>query len=411
MAGMRKAFVLLICLVLSASIASAQAFSGRARIDPGRTLAVDLRGGGLALDVHLSQPVPYRVYTLADPPRLVVEFREVVFDGLKAEALTSADGFEAAAMGQAPGGWSQLALRLSGPFAVVSAGMVTGADDAAPTDSATVEIRLQEVDEATFRAAAGPPFKPEGPKIQVSERPEPRDPAAPRIIVLDPGHGGIDSGAVAGNVKEADLILQFARELKEALLRTGSFEVTLTRDEDIFVPLETRVAIAHQTGADLFISLHADTLSEGNASGSTIYTLSDTATDEASEKLAERHDRQDMLLGVDLSNQDDTIAQVLIDLARLENTPRSNHLADTLIRSIEEQIGRVNSKPRRQAGFSVLKSPDIPSVLLELGFMSSNRDLKDLVSPEWRAKMVDALRIGLQDWVLEDAANQELLRN
>ena len=406
---MSRIFKIFLMLLWLAEPALAQSFSGRARVDPGRSLAVDTRQG-LALDVHISQAVPYRVYTLADPYRLVVEFREVDWQGLEPSQLTSADRVEAAVVGQAPGGWSQMALRLSEPLGLISAGMVTGGAEQ-EGEGATIEIRLGVIDDAAFRAAAGAPADTSETPIQSAPKAKPRDPSAPRIVVIDPGHGGIDSGAVAGGVNEADLILMFARELKETLVRTGLYQVFLTRDEDIFVPLESRVAIAHQVQADLFISLHADTLSEGNASGTTIYTLSETATDEASEKLAERHDRQDMLLGVDLSKQDDTIAQVLIDLARLETTPRSDHLADTLIRSIEDQLGRVNSKPRREAGFSVLKSPDIPSILIELGFMSSRRDLKDLVSPEWRSKMAEATRLGLQDWVLEDAANQELLRN
>ena len=226
----------------------------------------------------------------------------------------------------------------------------------------------------------------------------------PLVVVLDPGHGGLDPGAEKGGLKEADLMLTFAREVKDLLLRDGGFEVVLTRETDSFVPLEERSTIARAEGAGVFISLHADALAEGEAVGSTIYTLAGEASDEAARALAERHDRDDLLAGIDLTAQDDLVATVLMDMARTETTPRTARLAVALEVSIKAAGITMHRHPRQEAGFSVLKSPDIPSVLLELGFLSSESDRKRLSDPDWRAKMALALRDGLVAWAVQDQA-------
>lgn len=184
----------------------------------------------------------------------------------------------------------------------------------------------------------------------------------------------------------------------------------MTREDDVFVPLESRISIAHAARADVMLSLHADALAEGRASGATIYTLSETASDEASEKLAERHDCADLLAGVDLSNQDDVIAGVLMDLARLETAPRSDQLAEALVEGLRHSVGGLHKRPRLRAGFSVLKSPSFPSVLVELGFISSARDRKNLTDPNWRARAAQGIRDALQVWSVEDAARADLVR-
>jgi len=227
-------------------------------------------------------------------------------------------------------------------------------------------------------------------------------------VVLDPGHGGIDPGAERGEVKEADLVLTFARELKELMMRDGDTIVVLTREEDVFVPLETRISVARAAGADVFLSLHADAIAEGEAVGATVYTLSDEASDAAGKTLAERHDRADLLAGVDLTEQDDMVARVLMDMARTETEPRVERLADALVAAIQRQDLRMHRRPRQEAGFSVLKSPDIPSALLELGFLSSDRDLKRLQDKAWRAKMAAAVREGLRGWAKDEAARAGL---
>jgi len=184
----------------------------------------------------------------------------------------------------------------------------------------------------------------------------------------------------------------------------------MTRDDDIFVPLEMRVSIARMAGADVFISLHADALAEGRARGATIYTLSEIASDVASEKLAERHDRGDLLAGVDLTEHDDRIARVLMELARNETQPRSDRLADALVAGLHDTIGPLYKRPRLEASFSVLKAADIPSVLIELGFLSSETDRENLTSEDWRAAAALGIRDALLAWAAADAAEAELLR-
>uniref|UniRef100_UPI0039B8BAF2 N-acetylmuramoyl-L-alanine amidase family protein n=1 Tax=Albidovulum sp. TaxID=1872424 RepID=UPI0039B8BAF2 len=232
---------------------------------------------------------------------------------------------------------------------------------------------------------------------------------APLVVVLDPGHGGIDPGAEAGPVHEAGVMLGFARELAEVLRRAG-MTVVMTREEDVFVPLETRVSVARATGADVFLSLHADALAEGEATGATVYLLADEASDAASARLAERHDRADLLAGIDLAGQDDLVAAVMMDMARTETRPRSERLAAALAAAIKGKGGRMHRHPVQQAAFSVLKSPDIPSVLLEVGFLSSEADRKRLSDPAWRARMQEAILAALAAWARADAAEAKLIR-
>jgi N-acetylmuramoyl-L-alanine amidase len=262
-----------------------------------------------------------------------------------------------------------------------------------------------------YAARAGAPYDPRWdlpPPADVAKAQKRGD--GPLVVVLDPGHGGIDPGAERDGHKEKDIALKFAKELNEVLVRSGRFEVVLTREDDSFVSLERRIAIAHQAGAHVFLSLHADALAEGQAHGATVYLLRDSASDEASQQLAERHDRGDILAGVDLSGQDDVVAGILMDLARQETQPRADQLALNLVQGLRNGNTPVNNKPIRHASFSVLKSADIPSVLLEIGFMSSKRDLKNLLDKNWRLNASVAIRDALRAWMDADANLRALVR-
>jgi N-acetylmuramoyl-L-alanine amidase len=205
-------------------------------------------------------------------------------------------------------------------------------------------------------------------------------------------------------------MLSLSREVRDILRKSDGVQVHLTRDEDVFISLEDRVSTAHALSADLFISLHADIVTDGQAFGTTVYTLSETASDEATAKLALRHDRGEILFGVDLSGADDEVSGILIDLARLETTPRSKELASAVVGAVLMELGKVNSRPIRHANFSVLKAPDIPSILVEAGFMSSKQDLENLKSPEWRTRFSRALVAGILDWYISDVALAPLRR-
>lgn len=392
-----RAFLTAVCLVLVSGLSAiAQDLSALARLDPARSGLVDA-GEGVELVLGLSQPVPWRVRLLDDPPRAVLDFREVDWTGVE-EMRRASSRVGGVRAGAVRSGWSRLVLELSAPFTVTSAAMET---DGPPT----VRLRLDPASAADFAKAAAAP-EPDGWALpKAADLPPPvRRGEGPLVVVLDPGHGGIDPGAERGGHTEADLMLSFARELKEVLIRDGNFDVVTTRDEDVFVPLETRISIARQAGAHVFVSLHADALAEGEAVGTTLYVLAGDATDEAARALAERHDRDDLLSGVDLTDQDDLVATVLMDMARTETAPRIDRLASALETAIRGAGLDMHRHPIQQGGFSVLKSPDIPSILIETGFMSSPKDLERLTNPKWRATMAAAIRDGLKAWAKEDAA-------
>lgn len=386
----------LILAVAACFPAAAQDLSALARLDPAASSMID-QGETLSITLQLSQPVPWRVRLADSPRRLIMDFREVDWSGV-ADMPRDSTRIADLRAGSFRPGWSRLVMELRAPMAVMAAEMATDT-------GATVRIDLFPTTPADFARQAALPEPPEWalPKAAALPAPTPRG-TGPLTVVLDPGHGGIDPGAERDGHTEAELMLTFARELKELLVRDGGFRVVMTREEDVFVPLEARISVAHAAGADVFLSLHADALAEGEAVGATIYTLSEDASDEAARALAERHDRDDLLSGIDLTEQDDLVATVLMDMARTETQPRIDRLALALRQSISGAGLKMHRHPIQQAGFSVLKSPDVPSVLIELGFLSSASDLERLIDPEWRANMAAAIRDALRVWAAEDAA-------
>ncbi len=388
--------------------ALAQNFSALARILPEQSSLRDA-GEGVAVQLTLSQGVPYRVFTLDEPRRVVLDFQEVDWTGFSAEGFLHSAQVQDIRFGGYVPGWSRLVLELAAPMQVSTVAL----DIDPVTANATLDLQLTPADADDFAAMAGAPFDPRldlPPATEIEAKPV-KDPEAPMVVMLDPGHGGLDPGAEAeGGAAEKDLMLEFAYDLGERLVRSGAFEVLLTREGDYFVSLERRIAMAHQQGADVFISLHADAVTEGMAHGTVVYTLSKSASDVASAKLAERHDRGDLLSGSDLSSADDVVTDVLLDLARQETHPRSQAMAQSVIEALMEQGSKVNRRPLRSAGFSVLKSADIPSILIELGFMSSPEDLKKLNDPAWRTNASQAILRGLLKWREADAARRALVR-
>lgn len=410
MSRLFRSFVVAIALCLGAGAGAwAQGLSALARVDGARSETRD-HGAGFDLTLGLTQAVPYRVRLWDEPRRVVVDFREVDFTGLSAETMQGADAVAGVTMGRLGAGWSRMVVELTQPVLLVDA-IYTGADGSAPV---ALNLSFTATSAPDFAARAAKPNDGDPiwgrPAVREVEAPILRqDGTRPLRVVLDPGHGGIDPGAQNDGINEADLMLLFARELRDTL-RRGGFEVFLTRESDDFVPLETRVAFAHEAQADLFLSLHADALAEGRATGATVYVLSDQASDVAAQKLAERHDRDNLLLGVDLHDHDDVVAGILMDLTRRETEPRTMALAQTLVDHMGRHIGPLYKKPLQQAGFSVLKAPDIPSVLIELGFLSSPGDLDKLQNAEWRARAAQSIADAIADWSQNDAAQGALIR-
>ena len=385
----------------------AQEFTALARIDGARSMITNASNGGVRVALRLSQGVPFRVFTLSRPDRLVIDFREVDWTGLRSDRLLQTQSITGIRFGGYRPGWSRLVAELALPMAVADVAM----NIEPATEAADLSLFLRPVGRAAYDAAAGAPFDRRWDLPPDTLTPPSRGMSSRRLVVmLDPGHGGIDPGAVNRGITEADLMLLLAREIKDTLLRTGDYDVLLTREADVFVSLEGRVRLAHQRGADVFISLHADALAHGVAHGARIFTLSDAASDAASAALAERHDRLDILSGIDLNGADDVVTDVLLDLARLETAPRANALAEAVLAGIENATGDIYKLPLQQAAFSVLKAADIPSILVEAGFLSTDRDLNNLTDPLWRAGFTAGLRDGLAAWVISDQAEAMLRR-
>ena len=405
MSGVLKRIVAFVLYVVLAGPVLSQDLGALARFETGN---VRDRWGATELKLEISQGVPWRLFTLTNPNRLVMDFREVQWGEVDPNSLSASDRILAVRMGAYRPGWSRLVADLAEPMRVQTAELATDASDG----GATITVRLQRTEQADFDLTAGAPRDPRWdlPAPALVDTMPPRDPNRVRIV-LDPGHGGIDPGAERDGITEANLMLTFGRELQDVLRRAGGFDVILTRDGDYFVSLEARVAAARDAGADIFISLHADALAEGEARGAAVYVLSDDASDAASAALAERHNRDDLLAGLDLSQSDDRVANVLMSLARLDNAPRSEALAKHMLEGIRNAVGRVHKRPLRSAGFSVLKAADIPSVLLEVGFLSTEEDLKNLSDPIWRQGMAAGIRDGIIAWRDEDRALAPLRRN
>jgi N-acetylmuramoyl-L-alanine amidase len=217
----------------------------------------------------------------------------------------------------------------------------------------------------------------------------PDEKADPRpLVVLDPGHGGIDNGTRASSGElEKSIVLEFSLMLREQIEKTGKYRVVMTRSDDTFIPLAERVNLARARQAWLFISIHADALArgDGDAQGATIYTLSETASDASSARLADDENRADAIAGLDLSAEPDDVADILVDLARRETKGFSVQFARGLVTEMRNAT-RMHKDPLRSAGFRVLKAPDVPSVLVELGYVSNRGDLKSLTSEAWRSR-------------------------
>lgn len=357
----------------------------------------------LDLRLALDRPVPWRAFLVGDPARLVIDLQDVDLTGLDPAHLFGADLAPAIRWGGFRRGWTRLVIELPGPYRVTQAGMrTTGAearlhvalrpvalDDFAPRPSAA----------AALRNLPDPAILPEAPAT------------APGLsVTLDPGHGGFDPGAQAGGETEAALVLTFALELRMALQARG-VTVSMTREDDSYVKLEDRMTSARRAGAHLLLSLHADALPEGAAAGATVYVWNSAADDRAAAQLALRHQRDDLLTGMDLRGQDDALATVLMDFARTDTQPRSDAFARHLTSRMALRGIGLHGRPVQGAAFSVLKSPDIASALLELGFISDQNDLANLTDPAWRARMVEAVAEATTGWWRDEQARTGLLRH
>jgi N-acetylmuramoyl-L-alanine amidase len=376
-------------LAVVAGLSAAQAQS-RASAPAALPVATDVRLAGddkeTRLIMDVTRTVGVRAFTLADPYRVVIDIPQTVFQ-LPAKAGETGRGLvKAYRYGLVMAGGSRIVIDVTKPVRIEKAAMLEAKDgqparlilDLSATDREAF-LRHLALDRTASRANQSnvpvPPVKPSG-----DARP---------LIVIDPGHGGPDTGTKAGGgeIMEKNVVLDFSVALREQLEKSGRYRVVLTRTDDTFIPLAERVKFARARQAQLFISIHADALpkSEGDVQGATIYTLSETASDAEAAKLAEAENRSDVIAGIDLAKEPDDVADILFDLAHRETKTFSHAFARVLIGEIKGAM-RLHKKPLKSAGFVVLKAPDVPSVLVELGYMTNKSDLKLLTSDSWRNK-------------------------
>jgi len=356
-------------------------------------VATDARLGGdetqTRFVLDLDRKIDLHVFTLADPYRVVIDLPQVTFQ-LTPKAGESGRGLvKAFRFGLVMPGGSRIVFDLTKPVRVDKAFSV----DAAPGAPARLVLDLAATDRDSFLRKIAL-----DDKVLHREVPNARAPQAsagdPRpLVVLDPGHGGLDTGTkAAGGQMEKDIVLDFAQRLRDRIEKSGKYRVLMTRADDTFVQLADRVRIARNAGAALFVSIHADWLprAEGDAQGATVYTLSETATDSEAARLAEQENRADVIAGVDLKAEPDDVAGILIDLAQRETKTFSVQFAHRLVSQMNA-VTRLHKAPLKSAGFRVLRAPDVPSVLVELGYVSNKQDLDSLLSNSWRDRTAEAI--------------------
>ena len=393
---MIKLFSSFLFLFLATPLVSEVSF---AKFIKENSFAKDRFFGGIEINLQLSQGVPYKIWMDRDPLSLIIDFNVLNFNGIDLEKINQSKNIKSIEIKELDTEWSRLSFHLADYWAIENTEMSISPQD----NSASLSIFLKSISEGIFSLTDKPNKDFSSNKISAIENND-------FVVVLDPGHGGRDPGAEAGGYRESSLMLELAETVKESLIRNTDFKVVLTRTEDKFLSLEDRITIASQSDANLFISLHADAVIEGEASGTTVYLLSDKATDKMSAQLASRHDRSEILRGVDLSGLDSQVASVLLDMARQETKPRSEAVASFILKVFKEKITELSSQPLRYAAFSVLKSPDIPSILIEAGFMSTSSDLQNLTTKKWRREFADSLTEAISRWHVRDKENKVLLR-
>ena len=381
--GRLAILVVAVCLVQTAD-AAPQVTDVRLGVYPSKTRVV--------LDVTGS--VAFRTFTLPSPYRVVVDMSEVTWSP-KMRNPPRGELVTGMRFGLFKPGSSRVVLDSAGPVKISKAFMIP---PSAPGRGYRVVLDIARTSQNAFMAAYRKSDARPKPRVQRPApvrppilRPRPK-PDEKLVIMIDPGHGGVDPGAISrSGTWEKHVVLAFSKELQRQLRATGKYDVRLTRSRDVFIRLRDRISIARRANADLFLSIHADSIRNPKVRGASVYTLSERASDKEAAALARKENKSDLIAGVDLEDQSNEVVNILIDLAQRETMNESAVLARKLV----TEIGKVRKMLRnthRFAGFAVLKAPDIPSVLIELGYLSNRRDEKMLRDPRHRRKMATAIK-------------------
>jgi N-acetylmuramoyl-L-alanine amidase len=370
-------------------------------------VASEVRLGGdeqqTRMVVDFSDKVEVRAFTLANPYRVVIDMPQVAFQFPPRTGETGRGLIKAFRFGLVMQGGSRMVIDLARPARVEKAFVI----DAANEQPARFVLDLAATDRDAFMrtiALDNRALENRGLDVRKAEpHAETRPAGDPRpLIVLDPGHGGIDNGTRAPSGEmEKTIVLEFALMLRDKLEKTGKYRVVMTRTDDTFIPLGERVQLSRARQASLFISIHADALrrAEGDAQGATVYTLSERASDARAARLAEAENQADAIAGLDLSAEPKDVAGILIDLARRETKTFSLQFAQGLVADLKTAT-RLHQNPLKSAAFVVLKAPDVPSVLVELGYVTNKFDLRSLISAEWRDRTADSIVQAVQTFFI-----------
>ncbi|MCS4241477.1 N-acetylmuramoyl-L-alanine amidase [Rhizobium sp. BIGb0125] len=341
--------------------------------------------------IDFAEEPEFEVHYLDSPERIVVDLPSTDF-AFPAKDLEAAGLFRDVRFGTMDEGRARIVLTAKKPVRLAISEVQPNSEG----NGVRLVLDAEITDKATFaNLVKDQSWQPPSPVTTASVDgvvSGKSDRQAQFIIAVDAGHGGIDNGAQGGKTgtHEKDITLAFAKELTERLNKEPGIQAVLTRESDEFLALSERVQIARQKGANLLISLHADTLKQKGIRGATVYTISDRASDRMAAELAERENLSDELAGVAMPASQPEVADILLDLTRRETQAFSVTLAGNILASFEGQIGLINN-PHRYAGFRVLQAPDIPSILLEMGFLSNPEDEKLLLDVEWRKKLADVM--------------------
>ncbi|HEY1708154.1 MAG TPA: N-acetylmuramoyl-L-alanine amidase [Rhizomicrobium sp.] len=353
------------------------------------------RTNGTRFVVELSDPVPVRVFTLASPDRVVIDMPSVVWRLRAPPQPSGRSVVRSYRYGLFRPGNSRFVIDLNAPV-TVSKPVVLPPEGG---EGYRLVIDLAQTSDAAFDDSAGWPADLKAREVaaqKLAALPPPNVPKAlarttQKIVVIDPGHGGIDSGTHAtSGLLEKDVVLDEALRLRNVLSRRG-YLVHLTRDTDTYIPLRERVNIARGYHADLFISIHADSNPDPTVTGASIYTLSESGSDREAAALARKENQSDVIAGVDLAGQDDSVSHILIDLAQRDTINRSSRFAQTAVASLSHTTDILARQPHRSAAFVVLKAPDVPAVLIELGYLSNPSDAGQMATAGWRNGVAEAI--------------------
>ena len=350
------------------------------------------RANGTRVVLDITGDIHHRVFTLADPYRVVIDLPEIEWR-LPGLTLSVGGGLvRQFRYGLFEPGVSRVVLDVSGPVVVTRSFMLRPTADFGYR--LVLDLELVSAENFTARAKTTPPPETTSQtRAATLAEPAPKPRGDKPIIVVDAGHGGIDPGTTGlSGGYEKTVTLAFALELKRQIEAAGRYRVMLTRERDIFISLRKRVELARVNGADLFISLHADALANRRVSGAAVYTLSEKASDAEAEELAAKENKSDVIAGVNLADEgyDENVANILIELAIRETMNQSAEFAGFIIPELGKEIGLLR-KTHRYAGFRVLKAPDVPSVLIEMGYLSNPGDEARLLDANHRRHLMGAV--------------------